>query len=119
MKRKDFRGNLWLIDKWSHALASVHFKMDTFSQILLSTGLINLSLKNVDKWIESKEIGKLQYALRHGIYDVREKAAQGLGKIKSVSSLPLLFEALDDNVKIVSFAVMKAINEIGVPHRVE
>ena len=55
----------------------------------------------------------MEYALENGLYDIREKALNALGALKSKSSLPVITKALDDNIKNVSYAAMHAIQQIG------
>ncbi len=91
---------------------SNHEKMNTFTKILIRSGLLKLSINRVEKWAVNGRVDEIEYSLEHGMFNVREKAAQELGKLKSKASVPLLVHAIDDKIKNVSLAAMKAIEEI-------
>ncbi len=87
--------------------------MKRFEKILFDTKFLKLSLKKVNKWADRKRITHLVYALKKGLYDVRELAARKLGVLKAHSALSALIEAIDDKVHNVSDAAMTAIENIG------
>lgn len=93
--------------------------MDALTNILLQTGLLKLTIKRVDNWAKSRQTDNLEYAVEHGIYFVRVKAIVELGKLRSNGSAPVLIKAIDDNIKNVSLAAMKALEQIGHTEEVE
>ncbi len=81
--------------------------MKGLTKILSSVGLILLTPKRVDRWTKKRNIDKLEYAVKHGLFNIRKKAVEGLGKIGTEDCIPILKTALDDKIEIVS---MTAIN---------
>lgn len=88
--------------------------MNLLIKILFSFGLIKLTTKRVENWIAKRKVSELKYALTNGSFAVRKRAIEGLGELKSFSSLPLIIEKLNDSVKIVAFASIKAIEKLGL-----
>ena len=82
--------------------------MPSLLNLLYSAKILRLSLHKVRKWKESRNVSRLEYALKHGQYDVREEAVKALAELGSVSGLR---EAIDDPVKRVSFAAMQALEQ--------
>ena len=64
-------------------------------------------------WMHTDQIEKLEYALKHGNYKTRQLAADALGVTGYASSIPVLFDAINDNVKNVSIAALNALENIG------
>jgi HEAT repeat protein len=94
-------------------LSKIDLKMNLFTHLLLQSGIMRLSVQNIDKWTRTKSCEKLRYALLHGPYKVRQKAADGLGLLKAEAAIPGLLLALDDRVKMVSMAAMTALAQIS------
>lgn len=88
-------------------------------QILYSLGLLKLTLKRVDKWAHENDEKRLIFALEKGLYNVREKAAEKLGIIRTNNALPFLVRAIDDDIRSVSFAAMNAVEKIGLNKELE
>ena len=75
--------------------------------------LVKISKKTIEKWKKTKQVEKVEYALKHGNYNIRKLAAEALGEIGNESSIPSLFRAIEDNVKKVSIAALNALEKIG------
>lgn len=86
--------------------------MNKFTEILIRLGILKLSTDRIEQWAAKGCIDAIEFSLEHGMFSVREKAALELGKLKSKSSVPVLVQAMDDNIKIVSLAAMSAIEAI-------
>ncbi len=78
--------------------------------------LVKFSEKNILKWKKTKQVDKLEYALKYGNYYSRKLAAEALGEVGNESSIPLLFNTIDDPVKNVSIAALNALDEISETH---
>jgi len=55
----------------------------------------------------------IEYALKHGNYKTREYAAEALGNLGYHSSIPILFDTINDSVQNVSIAALNALENIG------
>ena len=81
--------------------------------------IFRLTVKKVNKWTKKGNVDKLIYALQNGLYDVRKRAAEGLGELEVKNAIPYLIKAIDDKVKIVSFASMNSLERIGIDSEIE
>lgn len=72
-----------------------------------------LSFKKVERWARKGAISNLHFALIHGDYKQRCTAIAGLQKHQDQSSIPLLNDAVEDSVSLVSFAAMEALVSLG------
>ncbi len=87
--------------------------MNKRSRILFHMGLLTLNQKWLDKQISKNNVDALHFALVHGLYDIRLKAAEHLGTLREQASAPFLKAAIDDEVQLVSEAAMHALELIG------
>ena len=81
--------------------------------ILFKLKLIQPSSRSIRFWIHTDEVERLEYALKHGNYKTRQLAADALGITGYASSIPVLFEAINDQVQNVSIAALNALESIG------
>ena len=61
-----------------------------FTYRLFKLKLIQPSDNTITHWLDTHAVKKLEYALRHGNYNTRQLAAEGLEKIGKPSSIPVL-----------------------------
>ncbi len=80
--------------------------------ILFKLKLIQLSEKSIIYWTQQHQVEKLEYALKHGNYKTRIRAAEALEIIGQPSSIPVLISAINDKVQNVSIAVLNALDRI-------
>lgn len=83
------------------------------SYILFKLKLVQPSSRTIRFWMHTDEIEKLEYALKNGNYKTRKLAADALGITGYSSSIPVLFEAINDNVQNVSIAALNTLESIG------
>lgn len=88
--------------------------MNKINNIIFKLRLLRLSVRRVNRWIQNRRIDLLEYALKNGMFDVRKRAVEGLLELESTSSLPLLVDAIDDKIMVVSLAAMDAIEILDV-----
>ena len=81
--------------------------------LLFKLKFIQPSERTIRFWMHTDEIEKLEYALKYGDYKTRQLAAVALGITRYPSSIPVLFEAINDKVKNVSIAALNALEHIG------
>ncbi|WP_246041119.1 HEAT repeat domain-containing protein [Flavivirga rizhaonensis] len=81
--------------------------------ILIKLKLIQPSERDIQTWISTKKVKRIEYVLEHGNYKTRKLAAEALGETGYTSSVPILFRAINDNVHNVSIAALNALEIIG------
>ena len=81
--------------------------------ILIRFKFLKPSAKDIAAWQRSGDVIILEHTLTHGYYKARELAANALGELGNPSSVPVLFKAIDDNIKNVSIAALNALDAIG------
>ncbi len=81
--------------------------------ILFKLKLIEPSINTIEIWKRREKVLKLEYALKFGNYNTRKHAADALGELSYHSSIPVLFEAINDKIQKVSIAALNALDIIG------
>ena len=81
--------------------------------LLFKLKVIQPSRTAIRFWIRNEQIDKLEGALKHGNYKTRQYAAEALGVIGCYSSVPVLLNAINDNIQNVSIAALNALEDIG------
>ncbi|MFC0606043.1 HEAT repeat domain-containing protein [Winogradskyella pulchriflava] len=84
-----------------------------FTYMLFRLKLIQPSENAIKYWIDTNAIAKLEYALKHGNYKTRQLAAEGLELVGQPSSIPVLLNAINDNIQKVSIAALNALETLG------
>lgn len=84
-----------------------------FAYLLFKLKLIQPSERLISLWKDAFAIKKLEYALTNGNYKTRQLAAEALGIVGDVSSIPLLINASNDSIHKVSIAALNALEAIG------
>lgn len=64
-------------------------------------------------WMDTKDVKKLEYALKHGNYATRKLAAEALEHAGQCSSVPVLLQAMNDKVQNVSIAALNTLEALG------
>ena len=85
----------------------------TIKYLLFKLKLIQLSEKDFVHFISNDDIEKVEYALKHGNYTTRKLAAETLEIIGDESSVPILLDAMNDKIQIVSIAALNALEAIN------
>ena len=80
--------------------------------LLIKLKIAQPSIKDIYKWQRTKQVVKIEYALKNGNYKVRELAANALGGLNESSSIPCLLDAINDDIQIVSIAALNALDNI-------
>lgn len=87
--------------------------MNILSIFFIRLGFVRMT----PRWMKRKRLKNntdaLEFALKYGLYDARQLACQFLGELKAEKSIPLLETALDDSVKLVSYAAMEALESLN------
>ncbi|MFD1163330.1 HEAT repeat domain-containing protein [Hwangdonia seohaensis] len=81
--------------------------------MLFRLNFVQPSARTIRLWMYTDDVEKLEYALKHGNYKTRVLAADALGKTGYTSSIPVLFEAMNDKIQSVSIAALNALELIG------
>lgn len=87
--------------------------LNQITYILFKLKFIQPSKRTIRFWTLTDEVEKLEYTLKHGNYKTRELVANALGVIGYHSSIPILFEAINDKIQNVSIAALNALDNIG------
>lgn len=82
--------------------------------LLFKLNLVQPSSKDFGRWMHYGYIKRIEYALEKGNYNTRKLAAESLGQLGHESSIPVLFNSIDDKVQNVSIAVLNALEMIDV-----
>lgn len=80
---------------------------------LFRLSLIQPSENIIMYWVTSNSVSKLEYALKHGDYNTRKLAAEGLEQVGRPSSIPILLHAMNDKIQNVSIAALNALEALG------
>ncbi len=83
------------------------------SYILFKLKIIQPSANAIDFWMDTKDVLKLEYALKHGNYNTRKLAAEALEHAGQCSSVPVLLHAMNDKVQNVSIAALNTLEALG------
>lgn len=81
--------------------------------LLFKLKVIQPSRTAIRFWVRNEHIDRLEGALKHGNYRTRQYAAEALGIIGCYSSVPVLLNAINDNIQNVSIAALNALEDIG------
>lgn len=81
--------------------------------LLLKLKLREPSIENFNFWSDTRDVAKLEYALKHGNYNSRKLAAEALEHVGQCSSVPILMQAMNDKVQNVSIAALNALEALG------
>ncbi len=81
--------------------------------ILFKLNIVQPSARTIRFWMYTDDVEKLEYVLKHGNYNSRKLAANAIGSLGYHSSIPVLFEAINDKVQNVSIAALNALEIIG------
>ncbi|GAA4893514.1 hypothetical protein GCM10023311_17600 [Flaviramulus aquimarinus] len=81
--------------------------------LLFKLKLVQPSENIINFWMENNHVEKLEYALVHGNYKTRKRAAEALEHVGKPSSIPVLIKSIDDKVQNVSIAALNALQRIG------
>ena len=87
--------------------------MNRFDYFLFKIGLLRLHRRWLERQMYFKNIEAIEFAIQHGLYDVRKSAVEFLGKNNSERSIPVLVEAIGDEVQVVSEAAMEALRNMN------
>lgn len=86
--------------------------LHTFKYILFRLKLVQPSVKDIERWTRRDYVEWIEYALKHGNYKTRKLAAEALGVLGYKSSIPVLFNTIDDKVQNVSLAALNALDKM-------
>lgn len=81
--------------------------------IFFKLKLIQPSKSTIERWKQANNVHKLEDALKEGNYKTRLFAAEALSDVGQESSIPILFNSIDDKVQNVSIAALNALDKIG------
>ena len=81
--------------------------------LLFKLNLIQPSERIIILWMDTLDVEKLEYALKHGNYNTRKLAAEALEHAGKCSSVPVLLHAINDKVQNVSIAALNALEALG------
>ncbi|MFD2725519.1 HEAT repeat domain-containing protein [Hyunsoonleella rubra] len=84
-----------------------------FTYFLFKLNVCQPSENTIDFWMDTKDVPKLEYALKHGNYKTRKLAAEALEHAGKCSSVPALMHAINDKVQNVSIAALNALEALG------
>jgi hypothetical protein len=76
-------------------------------------GLLDLNVHQMEKLMRESNSGMIVWAFRNGRYDVRYLAVNYFGKIESDITVPMLQEAVDDEVDVVSLNAMSQLEKLS------
>ena len=86
--------------------------------MLFKLKLVQPSKDTISDWMNSGAIYKIEYALKHGNYKTRQLAAEALEQVGRSSSVPILLNAIEDNIHNVSVAALNALEAIACDNEV-
>lgn len=80
--------------------------------LFFKLNLVQPSEKTIFYWMDTRDVEKLEYALKHGNYNTRKLAAEALEHAGKSSSVPVLLHAINDKVQNVSIAALNALEAL-------
>lgn len=80
---------------------------------LIKLKLTKPSVRDITVWKNYNQVLRIEYALLHGNYKIREIAAIALGELGHQSSIPILLQHINDDIQNVSIAVLNALEKIN------
>ena len=87
--------------------------LSQITYLLFKLKLTQPSESVIDYWINTCNVERLEYALKHGNYKTRKLAAQALEVVGRPSSVPILLNAMNDKIQNVSIAALNALEALG------
>ena len=81
--------------------------------VLFKLNVLQPSEGAIGFWTDTKDVLKLEYALKHGNYRTRKLAAEALEHAGQCSSVPVLLHAINDKVQNVSIAALNTLEALG------
>lgn len=87
--------------------------LHNITYVLFKLKVTQPSENTISFWMETKDVPKLEYALKHGKYNTRKLAAEALEHAGQCSSVPVLLHAINDKVQNVSVAALNALEALG------
>lgn len=85
----------------------------SFRNVLLKMGLVDLNVHQMEKLMHESNSEMIIWAFRNGRYDVRNRAVNYFGKNESDDAVPMLQEAVDDEVDVVSLNAMVQLEKLS------
>ncbi len=80
---------------------------------LLKMGLVDLNVHQMEKLMRESSSEMIIWAFRNGRYDVRNLAVNYFGMNESDCAVPMLQEAVDDEVDVVSLNAMSQLEKLS------
>lgn len=87
--------------------------LHNITYVLFKLNVLQPSENTIGFWMETQDVPKLEYALKHGNYNTRKIAAEALEYAGQCSSVPVLLHAINDKVQNVSIAALNALEALG------
>jgi len=87
--------------------------LHNISYLLFKLNILQPSENSINYWTDTKEVQKIEYALKHGNYKTRKLAAEALAYTGQCSSVPVLLHAINDKVQNVSIAALNTLEALG------
>jgi len=87
--------------------------LHNITYLLFKLKVLQPSENTINFWMDTKDVPKLEYALKHGNYNTRKLAANALEHAGACSSVPVLLHAINDKVQNVSIAALNALEALG------
>lgn len=87
--------------------------LQTIKYILIKLKLAQPSENDIQNWIQREDVEKIEYVLKHGNYNTRKLAAEALEHSGQCSSVPVLLQAMNDDVQNVSIAALNTLEALG------
>ena len=87
--------------------------MNIIEKYLYQNDLLKLTLKKVDRWIQNRNIQRVEFALEEGRYDIRLRCIQGLCVFDNYPLEEKLILCINDPVRVVSELAIHILSEIS------
>ena len=87
--------------------------LQTIKYILIKLKMAQPSENDIQNWIQSEDVEKIEYVLKHGNYNTRKLAAEALEHTGLCSSVPVLLQAINDDVQNVSIAALNTLEALA------
>lgn len=81
--------------------------------LLFRINVTQPSENTINFWMDTKDVTKLEYALKYGNYRTRKLAVEALEHAGQCSSVPVLLQAINDKVQTVSIAALNTLEALG------
>lgn len=93
--------------------------MNALKKILIQKGFIQILTPQIENWKSNQQVDNLELALKVGDFKIRKQAIEALIDLNSQGSIPLILNAIDDKIPLVSMAAIEVINRLGVDQEIE